>query len=154
MALKRMDNVSIAFEDLAAGIAFFQELGLELEGQMVVEGPWVDHCIGLEGVKSEIAMLRTPDGHSRLELTKFHRPKAFSREPKSAPANALGISRIMFAVDDIDDTIARLRKHGAEVVDEVVQYEDMYRLCYLRGPEGILIALAQQLTAERNALKQ
>src|SRR5262245_35019928 len=144
MTLKRMDNVSIIVEDLAAAIAFFSELGLELEGQMVVEGPWVDRCIGLEGVKSEIAMMRTPDGHSRLELTKFHQPKAVSREPKNAPANALGISRIMFAVDDIDDTIARLRQHGAEIVDEVVQYEDMYRLCYVRGPEGILIALAQQ----------
>ncbi len=145
MALKRMDNVSIVLEDLPAGIAFFAELGLELEGEMPVGGRWVDRIVGLEGVQVDIAMMRTPDGHGRLELTKFHNPKALIPEPKNAPANMLGIRRIMFAVDDIDDVLARLQSRGAELVGEVVQYEDKYRLCYLRGPEGILIALAEPL---------
>jgi predicted enzyme related to lactoylglutathione lyase len=112
---------------------------------MPVEGRWVDRIVGLEGVRVDIAMMRTPDGHSRLELTRFHRPAAVGAEPRNEPANALGIRRIMFAVDDIDDVIARLRAHGAELVGEVAQYEDMYRLCYLRGPEGIIVALAEQL---------
>ena len=140
-----MDNVGIVVDDLAAAIAFFVELGLELEGEAPVEGRSVDRLVGLEGVRADIAMMRTPDGHSRLELTKFHRPTAISAQPKDAPANTLGIRRIMFAVEDIEDVVARLRAHGAELVGEVVQYEDSYRLCYLRGPEGILIALAEPL---------
>jgi catechol 2,3-dioxygenase-like lactoylglutathione lyase family enzyme len=139
-----MDNVGIVVEDLPGAIAFFKELGLELEGQTTVEGDWVDRVIGLDNVKSDIAMMRTPDGHSRLELSKFHRPAAVAAESKNAP-NTLGIGRIMFAVDDIDDVVARLQKRGAELVREIVRYEDSYRLCYMRGPEGILIALAQQL---------
>ena len=145
MTIKRMDNVGIIVDDLAAAIAFFRELGLELEGQQPVEGRWVDQVIGLEGVRVDIAMMRTPDGHGRLELSKFHTPAAISAEPKHAPVNTLGIRRIMFAVEDIDDVIARLLARGAELVGEVAQYEDKYRLCYVRGPEGILIALAQQL---------
>jgi catechol 2,3-dioxygenase-like lactoylglutathione lyase family enzyme len=146
MTLRRMDNVGIVFDDLAAAIAFFVELGLQLEAEMPVEGPWVDRVVGLEGVRVDIAMMRTPDGHSRLELMKFHRPTAISAEPKNAPANTLGIRRIMFAVDDIDDVVARLQARGAELMGEVTQYEDKYRLCYLRGPEGIIVALAQQLS--------
>jgi len=145
MTLQRMDNVGIVVEDLAAAIAFFVELGLELEGEAQVEGRWVDRVVGLDGVQVDIAMMRTPDGHSRLELTKFRRPTAASREPKDAPANTFGIRRIMFAVEDLEDVLARLRAHGAELVGEVAQYEDRYRLCYIRGPEGILIALAEQL---------
>jgi catechol 2,3-dioxygenase-like lactoylglutathione lyase family enzyme len=145
MAVRRMDNVGIVFEDLPAAIAFFVELGLELQGEMTVEGRWAERVVGLDGMKVDIAMMRTPDGHSRLELMKFHSPKAVSTEPKNAPANALGIRRIMFAVDDIDDVVARLRARGAELVGEVAQYEDMYRLCYVRGPEGIIVALAEQL---------
>jgi catechol 2,3-dioxygenase-like lactoylglutathione lyase family enzyme len=140
-----MDNVSIVVDDLAAAIAFFAELGLELEGQAPVGGPWVDRIVALNGVRVDIAMMRTPDGHGRLELTKFHTPAAVGAESKNAPANALGIRRIMFAVDDIDDVLARLQTRGAELVGEVVKYEDKYRLCYIRGPEGILLALAQQL---------
>jgi catechol 2,3-dioxygenase-like lactoylglutathione lyase family enzyme len=140
-----MDNVGIVFEDLAAAVAFFVELGLEIEGETTVEGRWVDRVVGLEGVRSDIVMMRTPDGHGRLELSKFHRPKAVSAGPKNDPANALGIRRIMFAVDDIDEVVARLRTRGAELVGEVAQHQDMYRLCYVRGPEGILIALAEQL---------
>lgn len=140
-----MDNVSIIVDDLAGAIAFFTELGLKLEGQMPVEGRWVDRIVGLDGVQVDIAMMRTPDGHGRVELTKFHRPAAISAEPKNAPVNTLGIRRIMFAVDNIDDTVARLQKAGAELVGEVAQYEDKYRLCYMRGPEGILVALAEQL---------
>jgi catechol 2,3-dioxygenase-like lactoylglutathione lyase family enzyme len=139
-----MDNVGIVVEDLKAAIAFFTELGLEIEGETTVEGQSVDRLIGLKGVKSDIVMMRTPDGHSRIELSKFHRPKATSSEP-NIPVNTLGIRRIMFAVTDIDDVVARLQKLGAELVGEVVQYENMYRLCYLRGPEGIIIALAEQL---------
>lgn len=145
MSLKRMDNVLIVVDDLEAAKAFFFELGLELEGQMSVEGHWMDLVIGLENARCEIAMMRVPGGHGRLELTKFHSPAAVRAEPMDAPVNALGIRRIMFAVDDIDDVLARLRAHGADLVGEVAQYEDMYRLCYVRGPEGIIIALAQQL---------
>ena len=147
MTLQRMDNVGIVVDDLAAAIAFFTELGLTLEGETTVEGPWVDRTIGLDNVRSDIAMMRTPDGHSRLELAKFHRPAAVIAEPKNAPANRLGMGRIMFAVDDIDDAVARLRPHGGELIGEVTRYEDLYRLCYLRGPAGIIVALAQQLSA-------
>ena len=146
MTLKRMDNVGIVVDDLAAAIAFFVELGLKVEGEMQVEGRWVDRVVGLDAVQVDVAMLRTPDGHSRLELMKFERPAAISAEPKDAPANTLGIRRLMFAVEDIDDVVARLQAHGAELVGEVEQYEDRYRLCYLRGPEGIIVALAEQLT--------
>ena len=140
-----MDNVGIVVEDLKAAIAFFVELGLELEGETTVEGQWVDRVVGLNGVRSDIVMMRTPDGHSRLELSKFQKPTANSTEP-NIPVNTLGIRRIMFAVTDIDDVVTRLKKHGAELVGEVAQCEDMYRLCYLRGPEGIMVALAEQLS--------
>jgi catechol 2,3-dioxygenase-like lactoylglutathione lyase family enzyme len=140
-----MDNVGIIVEDLAAMIAFFVELGLELEGEMPVEGGWADRVVGLDGMRVNMAMMRTPDGHSRLELSQFKRPAAIRPEPWNAPVNTLGIRRIMFAVDDIDDVLARLLAHGAELVGEVEQYEDLYRLCYVRGPEGILIALAEEL---------
>ena len=146
MTLKRMDNVLIVIDDLEAAKAFFAELGMELEGEATNEGPWVDRTVGLDDVRCDIAMMRTPDGHGRVELAKFHTPPAIRAEPESAPANALGIRRIMFAVEDIDDVIARLRSHGAELVGEIVQYEDFYRLCFLRGPEGIIIGLAEQLS--------
>ncbi|MDA0168330.1 VOC family protein [Solirubrobacter taibaiensis] len=146
MSLKRMDNVLINVEDLEAAIAFFTELGMELEGQTTVEGPWADRTVGLEGVRADIAMMRTPDGHGRVELSQFHTPPAVRAEPANAPANALGIRRIMFAVEDIDDVVARLRAHGGELVDEIAQYEDFYRLCFMRGPEGIIIGLAEQLS--------
>src|SRR3954462_15528442 len=145
MTLKRMDNVLIVVEDLEAATAFFAELGMELEGQTLVEGPSVDSTVGLVGVRADIAMMRTPDGHGRVELTRFHTPPAVRAEPQSAPANALGIRRIMFAVEDLDDVVARLRSHGAELVGAVAQYEDIYRLCFLRGPEGIIIGLAERL---------
>ncbi|MDQ3571534.1 MAG: VOC family protein [Actinomycetota bacterium] len=142
-----MDNVLIVVDDLEAAKAFFAELGMELEGEAPVEGRWVDRVVvGLGDVRADIVMMRTPDGHSRVELTKFHTPPAVRAEPESAPANALGIRRIMFAVDDIDDVVARLRSHGAELVGEIAQYEDKYRLCFLRGPERIIIGLAEQLT--------
>src|SRR3954462_7428463 len=146
MALQRMDNVLIVVEDLEAVKAFFVELGMDLEGETTVEGPSVDSTVGLEGVRADIAMLRTPDGHGRVELSKFHTPPAVRAEPEDAPSNALGIRRIMFAVEDIDDVVARLRTHGAELVGEMAQYEDLYRLCFLRGPEGIIIGLAEQLS--------
>lgn len=145
MTLQRMDNVLIVVDDLEAAKAFFVELGMELEGQMQVEGPVVDLLIGLENVRAEIAMMRTPDGHGRVELDKFYTPAAVRAEPKNAPVNTLGNHRIMFAVDDIDDLVARLRTHGAELIGEIVQYEDVYRLCYIRGPEGIIVALSEQL---------
>jgi len=146
MTVRRMDNVGIVLDDLAAAIAFFVELGLELEGETTVEGRWVDRTVGLDGVKCDIAMMRTPDGHGRLELSKFHAPPVIRRTPDPAPVNALGYLRVMFAVDDIDEVLARLQSHGAELIGEVVQYEDSYRLCYVRGPEGILVALAEQLS--------
>jgi catechol 2,3-dioxygenase-like lactoylglutathione lyase family enzyme len=146
MTIQRMDNVLIVVDDLEAAKAFFVELGMELEGETQVEGPGVERVVGLDDVRADIAMMRTPDGHGRVELTKFHTPPAVRAEPEDAPANALGIRRIMFAVDDIDDVVARLRNHGAELVDEIVQYEEIYRLCFLRGPEGIIIGLAEQLT--------
>jgi catechol 2,3-dioxygenase-like lactoylglutathione lyase family enzyme len=146
MTLLRMDNVLVVVDDLKAAIAFFAELGLELEGETTVEGEWVDRIVGLDGVRSDIATMRTPDGHGRIELDKFHTPTAVRAGPEDAPVNTLGIGRIMFAVDDLDDLLARLRTHGAELVGEVVQYEDQYRLCYVRGPEGIIIALAETLS--------
>jgi catechol 2,3-dioxygenase-like lactoylglutathione lyase family enzyme len=145
MTLLRMDNVLIVVDDLERAKAFFVELGMELEGETTLEGPWVDRVVGLENVRAGIAMMRTPDGHGRVELTKFHAPPAVRAEPENAPANALGIRRIMFAVDDVEEVLTRLRTHGAELVGEVAQYEDMYRLCFVRGPEGIIVALAQQL---------
>jgi catechol 2,3-dioxygenase-like lactoylglutathione lyase family enzyme len=141
----RMDNVAIVVADLAAAIDFFVDLGLELEVETTVEGAWVDRVVGLEGVRSDIAMLRTPDGHSRLELTTFQSPAAVC-VGTNAPANTLGMGRIMFAVDDIDAVVAGLRARGSELVGEVVQYESSYRLCYVRGPEGIIVALAEQLS--------
>jgi catechol 2,3-dioxygenase-like lactoylglutathione lyase family enzyme len=145
MTLQRMDNVLIVVDDLEAAKAFFAELGMELEGEATNEGPWVDQVVGLDDVRCDIAMMRTPDGHGRLELAKFHTPPAVRAEPEDAPANALGIRRIMFAVDDVDDVVARLRRHGGELVGEIAQYEDIYRLCFLRGPEGIIIGLAEKL---------
>ena len=140
-----MDNVLLVVDDLEAAKAFFAELGLELEGETVVEGQSVDRLIGLDGVRATIASMRTPDGHGRIELDKFHTPAAVRAEPEDAPVNALGIRRIMFAVDDIDDVVERLRALGGELVGEIVQYEDTVRLCYLRGPEGIMVALAQDV---------
>jgi catechol 2,3-dioxygenase-like lactoylglutathione lyase family enzyme len=145
MTIQRMDHVGVVVDDLEAAIAFFVELGMELEGKMPVEGRWVDRINRLDGVRVEIAMMRTPDGHGRLELTKFHTPAAISGEPEVAPPNTLGIRNVMFAVDDLDAVLARLRTHGAELVGEVAQYEDIYRLCYVRGPAGIIVALAEQL---------
>jgi catechol 2,3-dioxygenase-like lactoylglutathione lyase family enzyme len=139
-----MDNVGIAVEDLDAAVDFFTELGLTLEGRTFVEGEWAGRVTGLHGQRVEIAMMRTPDGHSRLELSRFDAPAVVS-DHRAAPVNSLGYLRVMFTVEDIHDTLARLSKHGATVVDEVVDYEDVYRLCYIRGPEGILIGLAQQL---------
>jgi catechol 2,3-dioxygenase-like lactoylglutathione lyase family enzyme len=144
MAVKRMDNVGIVVEDLDAAIAFFNELGLQLEGRAPIEGDWADGVTGLPGMRIEIAMMRTPDGHGRLELSRFLVP-AVVADHRAAPVNSLGYLRVMFAVDDIDDTLARLGKLGAKVVGEVVQYENVYRLCYIRGPEGILIGLAQEM---------
>ncbi|MEU7973081.1 VOC family protein [Micromonospora sp. NPDC049089] len=145
MAIQRMDNVLIVVEDLDAVIGFFVELGMEMEGRGPVEGRWVERVIGIDDVRQEVAMLRTPDGHGKVELAMFHRPAAIRAEPKNTPANTLGIRRIMFAVDDIDDVITRLRGHGAELVGEVERYEDIFRLCYVRGPEGIIVGLAEQL---------
>jgi len=146
MTIQRMDNVLIVVDDLEAAKAFFVELGMQLDGETTVEGGWADRVVGLNDVRADIAMMRTPDGHGRVELSKFHTPPAVRAEPATAPANALGIRRIMFAVDDIDDVVARLRRHGAELVGEIAQYEDIYRLCFLRGPEGIIIGLAEQLS--------
>jgi catechol 2,3-dioxygenase-like lactoylglutathione lyase family enzyme len=146
MAIQRMDHVSVVVDDLAAAKAFFGELGLELEGEAPIEGPSVDLLNGLDGVRVDIAMMRTPDGHGRLELTKFHSPKAVRAKPENALGNTLGLRSIMFAVDDIDATVAGLRARGAELVGEVVQFQDSYRLCYVRGPEGIIVALAEQLS--------
>jgi catechol 2,3-dioxygenase-like lactoylglutathione lyase family enzyme len=142
--LLQMHNVGIVVDDLEAAVVFFAELGLELEGEMTVEGQWVDRILGLNGVRSNIAMMRTPDGHNRLELTKFQTPTATSGEP-NAPVNTLGIRRIMFAVENIKDGLTRLQAHGAELIGDVVQYEDKYLLCYVRGPEGIIVALAEPL---------
>jgi catechol 2,3-dioxygenase-like lactoylglutathione lyase family enzyme len=144
MTLKRMDNVGIVVESIDAAIAFFTELGLELEGRALVEGEWADGVTGLRDMRVEVAMMRTPDGHSRLELSRFLAPPV-AADHRSAPVNALGYLRVMFTVEDIEDTLVRLGKRGAKLVGEVARYQDMYRLCYIRGPEGILIGLAQQL---------
>ena len=141
MTIKRLDHVSVVVDDLAAAIAFFTALGMTLEGEMPVEGPWVDRVNGLESVQVDIVMMRTPDGHGRLELTKFRNPKPV----EIAPPNALGLRSVMFTVESVDDTVARLRANGAELVGEVAQYEDRYRLCYMRGPAGIIVALAEEL---------
>ena len=145
MAIQRMDNVGIVVDDLEAAVAFFIELGLVLEGETTVEGSWVDRTVGLDGVKCDVAMLRTPDGHSRLELSKFHAPAVIRRTPEQAPVNALGYLRVMFAVDDLRDALKRLQARGATLVGEVVQYEDAYLLCYVRGPDGIIVGLAEPL---------
>jgi catechol 2,3-dioxygenase-like lactoylglutathione lyase family enzyme len=145
MAIQRMDHVSVVVDDLEAAKEFFLELGMELEGEAPIEGPEVDRLNGLDGIRVDIAMMRTPDGHGRLELTKFHSPKAVSPVPENALGNTLGLRSVMFAVDDIDATVAGLRAHGAELVGEVAQYQDSHRLCYVRGPAGIIVALAQQL---------
>src|SRR5436309_8250863 len=145
MALKRMDNTGIVVDDLTAAIEFFRDVGLELEGRATIEGEWAGRVTGLGDQRVEIAMMRTPDGHGRLELSHFLEPPVVA-DHRNAPVNAFGYLRVMFAVDDLDETLTRLRKHGAELVSsEVVQYEDVYRLCYIRGPEGLLIGLAQEL---------
>jgi catechol 2,3-dioxygenase-like lactoylglutathione lyase family enzyme len=145
MAVKRMDNVGIVVRDLGPAVAFFKELGLELEGEAQVGGPSVDRLIGLRDVRCDLAVMRTPDGQGRVELMTFRNPTAGSGEPSDAPPNALGIRRLMFAVDGIVEVLARLRAQGVELVGELVQYENSYRLCYVRGPEGILVALAEKI---------
>jgi catechol 2,3-dioxygenase-like lactoylglutathione lyase family enzyme len=140
-----MDNVLLVVDDLEAAIAFFIELGMELEGRMPIEGRWVDRVIGIDDTRGEIAMMRTPNGHGGIELDKFHTPEAVVPEPGPSTVPVIGYRRVMFAVSDLDDVVARLQRHGAELVDEIVQYEDVYRLCYMRGPEGILVGLAEPL---------
>jgi len=156
MTVKRMDNVGIVVEDIDAAIEFFSELGLTLEGRMPIEGEWAGRVTGVRGQRVEVAMMRTPDGHGRLELSRFDAP-AIASDHRTAPVNSLGYLRVMFTVEDVDDTLARLSKLGATVVDEVVNYENVYRLCYIRGPEGILIGLAQQLgqqTSRENPMQR
>ncbi|MER8038484.1 VOC family protein [Streptomyces hydrogenans] len=145
MTLQRMDNVGIVVEDLDAAVAFFTELGMEVEGKARIESPFADRAVGLEGVRSDMAMMRTPDGHGKLELAQYHAPAVLGGGTPNPPPNTVGLHRVMFAVDDIDDTIARLRTHGAELLGEVARYKDIYRLCYLRGPSGIIVALAEQI---------
>src|SRR3954453_15901642 len=142
MTLQRMDNVLIVVDDLEAATAFFAELGMELDGETTVEGPWVDRTIGLNDVRADITMMRTPDGHGRVELTRFHTPPAVRTEPEYAPSNAPAFRCSIFPVKDIGDVVARLRKHGAELLDEIAQYENFYRVCFVRGPEGIIVGLA------------
>jgi catechol 2,3-dioxygenase-like lactoylglutathione lyase family enzyme len=146
MTIKRLDHVSVVDDDLAASIAFFTALGMTIEGEAPIEGAWVDRVNGLENVQVNIVMMRTPDGHGKLELTKFHNPKLVEVEPAIAPPNALGLRSVMFTVENVDDTVAHLRANGAELVGEVAQYEDKYRLCYMRGPAGIIVALAEELS--------
>ena len=145
MVIRQLHHVSIVVADLEAAKAFFVELGMELEGEAPIEGPWVDRVNALDGVRVDIAMMRTPDGHGRLELTKFHSPTAVSAQPENALGNTLGLRSIMFTVDDLDASVAGLRAQGADLVGEVAQFQDSYRLCYVRGPEGIIVALAEQL---------
>ena len=146
MAIKRLDHVSVVVDDLAAAIAFFSELGLKPEGEAEVEGEWVDRVNGLESVQVDIVMMRTPVGYGRLELTKFRNPELVEIEPLIAPPNTLGLRSVMFTVESVEDTVARMRAHGAELVGEVAQYEDLYRLCYMRGPGGIIVSLAEELS--------
>jgi catechol 2,3-dioxygenase-like lactoylglutathione lyase family enzyme len=145
MTIKRLDHVSVVVDDLPAAVAFFTALGMTLEDEMPVEGPWVDRVNGIENVQVDIVMMRTPDGHGRLELTRFRNPKLVDLEPAIAPPNTLGLRSVMFAVESVDETVARLRATGAELIGEVAQYEDMYRLCYMRGPAGIIVSLAEEL---------
>ena len=145
MTIKRLDHVSVVVDDLAAATAFFTALGMTHAGEAPIEGAWVDRINGIDGVRVDIVMLRTPDGHGRLELTKFHHPPLVRVEPAIAPPNAPGLRSVMFTVESVDDAVARLRAHGGELIGEVVQYEDKYRLCYLRGPAGIIVALAEEL---------
>ena len=145
MTIKRLDHISVVVDDLAAAIAFFTELGMTREEEMPVEGPWVDRVNGIAGVQVDIVMMQTPDGHGRLELTKFRHPPLVASEPALAPPNTLGLRSVMFTVASVDDTVARLRAGGAELIGEVAQYEDQYRLCYMRGPAGIIVALAEEL---------
>jgi catechol 2,3-dioxygenase-like lactoylglutathione lyase family enzyme len=145
MTIKRLDHVSVVVDDLAAATAFFTTLGMTLEGEMPVEGPWVDRVNGLENVQVDIVMMRTPDGHGRLELTKFRNPKLVEIKPAIAPPNALGLRSVMFTVENVADTVARLRTNGAELIGEMAQYKNLYRLCYMRGPAGIIVALAEEL---------
>jgi catechol 2,3-dioxygenase-like lactoylglutathione lyase family enzyme len=145
MTIKRLDHISVVVDDLEAAVAFFTELGMTIAGEAPVGGPWVDRVNGIEGVQVNIVMMQTPDGHGRLELTKFHNPKLVELKPAVAPPNTLGLRSVMFTVESIDDTVARLLQSGAELIGEVVQYEDIYRLCYMRGPAGIIVALAEEL---------
>jgi catechol 2,3-dioxygenase-like lactoylglutathione lyase family enzyme len=145
MTIKRLDHISVVVEDLPAAIDFFTVLGMTVEGRAPVEGPWVDRINGIEGIQVDIVMMTTPDGHGKLELTYFRNPKLVPIEPAIAPPNALGLRSVMFTVESVDDTVARLRAHGAELIGEVVQYEHMYRLCYMRGPAGIIVSLAEEL---------
>ncbi len=145
MTIKRLDHVSVVVDDLPAAVAFFTALGMTVEGEMPIEGPWVDRVNGIEGIKVDIVMMRTPDGHGKLELTKFRHPQLVAIQPAVAPPNALGLRSVMFTVDSVDDTVARLRATGGDLIGEVVDYEDKYRLCYMRGPAGIIVSLAEEL---------
>ena len=145
MAIQRLDHVGVVVDDLEAAVAFFVELGMDLDGETTVEGRWVDRVCGLDDVRADIAMMRTPDGHGRLELTKYHTPAAAAAGPENPPPNTLGLHRVMFAVEGIEDVVARLRARGAELLGEVAQYESTFLLCYLRGPAGIIVALAEQI---------
>jgi catechol 2,3-dioxygenase-like lactoylglutathione lyase family enzyme len=145
MTIQRMDNIGIVVEDLDAAVAFFTELGMELEGRMPIEGRWAEKVVGLDDMRSEIAMMRIPGAPGRLELATYHAPKAITPQPEFLPSNTLGLHRVMFAVDDIEDTLGRLRRHGAELVGELTRFADSFLLCYLRGPSGIILALAEEL---------
>lgn len=145
MSIQRLDHISVVVDDLPAAIAFFTALGMTQDGKGLIQGDWVDRVNAIDGVKVDIVMMKTPDGHGKLELTKFHHPELVSLEPAIAPPNALGLRSVMFAVDSVDDAVARLRAAGGELIGEVAQYEDKYRLCYMRGPAGIIVALAEQL---------
>jgi catechol 2,3-dioxygenase-like lactoylglutathione lyase family enzyme len=146
MTIKRLDHISVVVEDLAAAVDFFTELGMTKVGEGPIEGPWVDRINGIEGIKVDIVMMKTPDGHGQLELTKFHNPELVELEPAIAPPNALGLRSVMFAVENVDDTVASLQAKGGELIGEVVRYEDQYRLCYMRGPAGIIVSLAEELS--------
>jgi len=145
MTIKRLDHIVVVVDDLAAAVAFFTTLGMAIEGEMPIEGAWVDRVNGIEGVQVDVVMMQTPDGHGKLELTRFRNPKLVAIEPAIAPPNALGLRSVMFTVENVDDTVASLLATGAELIGEVVQYEDLYRLCYMRGPAGIIVALAEEL---------